>query len=735
MALTLRARLTAAFLAVVLGPVLLGAVIVAITVQRVDSARAAERLNLATNAVRGSVDALCQQLRVVAQSTASLSEAGRRPDGAATLAGGDSGAVRVEDLSGRVLFSTPDAPPMPWAQCYPTGIAEPAGHANPTGAIDRYTALAARVPMLGQNGEPVGYVTAVRGLDAALLGRLTAGAASVTLIGNGLDRLSTEKPDLAARVAAVADRLTGTAIGRTSDGGYVRRLAPTAGQPLPLALSTPSTRTDGLGLILAGVAAVAAMIAVLIAWWLAQGTTRPLAELAGAVERVAGGDLSARAPVRSFDEIGRLAATFNRMTREMQAYVGALTASRDQLRGHLDVLGRTLSSTHDLHRILGVILQTARAVTGARSGAVLLVEQDALVGISDDVALRVPLGTGLLGSVAAAGTPKRGRVGVDGPALAPEEPTCQTYVAVPLRGPDSVRGVLALYDRLGADEFDDADVATLRTFAGQAAIAVENVRMHEEAQRLSHTDPLTGLYNYRTLKDSLRREVERANRFGHRLCVLVLDLDRFKDVNDSFGHAAGDAVLVEFARRMRAEIREVDLAFRQGGEEFVLLLPETDAAGGVTVAERLCAAVRATPMVVPPRLPGSLTGLGSLGGARRAEPNWSEGQKLARRVPVTVSVGVAMFPDNGATGAAVMEAADDALYAAKAAGRNTWRSAAVPADPAAGAASDLVAGLPAEPVAGAAPGQVTGTAAEVVAGGGGSGASSGPHAPRQSRGR
>jgi diguanylate cyclase (GGDEF)-like protein len=199
--------------------------------------------------------------------------------------------------------------------------------------------------------------------------------------------------------------------------------------------------------------------------------------------------------------------------------------------------------------------------------------------------------------------------------------------------------------------------------------------------------------------------------------VLVLDLDRFKDVNDSFGHAAGDAVLVEFARRVRAEIREVDLAFRQGGEEFVLLLPETDADGGVIVAERLCAAVRATPMVVPPRLPAS------------------RAHKPASGVPVTVSVGVAVFPDDGTSGAAVMEAADDALYAAKAAGRNTCRAAAPPSDPVAGPAPDPVVGPPPEPVAGTSAGLAAGTAAELVAGGGGSGASSGPHAPRQSRGR
>ena len=109
-------------------------------------------------------------------------------------------------------------------------------------------------------------------------------------------------------------------------------------------------------------------------------------------------------------------------------------------------------------------------------------------------------------------------------------------------------------------------------------MAVDNVRVHEEAQRLSLTDPLTGLWNYRYLRESLRREIERASRFGRMLTVLALDLDHFKEVNDTYGHAAGDAVLVEFARRIRGGMREVDLAFRQGGEEFVVLLPETDAA-------------------------------------------------------------------------------------------------------------------------------------------------------------
>jgi diguanylate cyclase (GGDEF)-like protein len=388
---------------------------------------------------------------------------------------------------------------------------------------------------------------------------------------------------------------------------------------------------------------LAAAATAAVAWWLARGTTRPLVELAAAAGRVAAGDLSARVPVRTRDEVGRLAATFNRMTHEMQAYVTALTASRDQLRGQLGLLGDTLSSTHDLARILDVILQTARAATCAEAGVVLLVEDGTLVGPG----IRIPLGSGLLGTVGGTGVARRGRLDRDGPALHPAEPRCHTYMAVPFSVPDSVTGVLALYDRVGGDEFDDTDLVTLHSFANRAAIAVDNVRVHEEAQRLSHTDALTGLFNYRTLKDSLRREVERAARFGHPLCVLALDLDRFKDVNDTYGHAAGDVVLVEFARRMRSVIREVDLAFRRGGEEFVVLLPETDALGGSVAAQRLGAAIRDAAVVVPDKA----------------------------RIPVTVSIGVAVYPEHGATGPAVLEVADDALYGAKAAGRDTYQLA------------------------------------------------------------
>ncbi|XVU24884.1 diguanylate cyclase [Actinoplanes sp. CA-054009] len=601
--MTLRGRLTTAFLVVVLGPVLLGSIFVALTVTTVSRERTAERLDRAATTVRTSVSAACRQLQVVADAVAVVPENDR-----AAVAG---------QLTARGLA---------------TGIK--------IGATGK-----ARANCASDGGATITAESVVGG---------TTIAAAQSVDGAFLDRLS----------AASRTRVT---LASENETGQTLHLAPGPGQPLPLTITVPTTRPTFLYAVLAAVALCAALAAVLVARWLARTTTRPLGELAWAAGRVADGDLDTRVPILRPDELGRLAATFNRMTRELQAYVQALTASRDQLRGHLAILGETLSSTHDLQRILQVILRTALAATGARAGLVLLIDPASgqlvaqcgvgLAGTWDlpDADLpqqRLPVGEGVLGGVAASGEARRGQG-----ELATAEPPCLSYVAVPIRAPAEAEeepetlGVLALYDRVGGDSFDDADLHTLRTFAGQAGVAVHNVRMHEEAQRLSLTDPLTGLWNYRYLRESLRREVERASRFGRMLAVLVLDLDHFKDVNDTYGHAAGDAVLGEFARRIRVGLREVDVAFRQGGEEFVVLLPETDAYGGAIVAERLGAAVRDRPVPIDPLRPDD------------------------QLIPVTVSIGVAVYPEHGAGAQQVLAAADAALYAAKRAGRDTYRLA------------------------------------------------------------
>ncbi|MFX0594009.1 diguanylate cyclase [Melissospora conviva] len=747
--MTLRGRLTAAFLAVVLGPVLLGAFFVAGTMSQVGHQRAVERLELAANAARTSVGALCRQLHGAADTIAVTADPAHRAAAVRQLVGrGVAAAIAITDPAGRPVLTSPEQPVPQWLDCAATGPV--------TGGAQ---ALGVRVELRDGTGTVTGSVIALQPVDPGFVARLSGvTGAAVTLLtdtaGPPTAAQTTEADDGRDEVLATAAGLRGDGIAEAGNGRYVRRVGPDAEQPLPLVLSVPGDAAQGRSAVLIGAVLLAALLAVLAARALARSTTRPLDDLAYAVELVAQGDLTARVPVSSGDEIGRLAATFNRMTRETQSYVQALTGSRDQLRGHLAVLGDMLASTHDLPGILRVILRSALAATGAQAGLVLLVDPgsgtlvgqcgeglqgrwphpadptEAQASLRDPRAIRVPIGVGVIGRVAATGEPRRGRVGPDRP-LSRQEPACETYVAVPFTAPGvatgfvapaprsasgalapkpTVLGVLVLYDRLGSDEFADEDLHTLGTFAGHAAVAVENVRVHEEVQRLSLTDPLTGLWNYRYLKESLHREVERASRFGRMLSVLVLDLDRFKEVNDTYGHAAGDVVLAAFAGRVRGEIREVDLAFRQGGEEFVVLLPETDAPGAAVVAERLGAAIRDTPIPVQPH---------SVGGVTPAGP---------ALIAVTVSIGIAVFPDHAGTGQEVLDAADDALYAAKSAGRDTYRMAVrapradgpVPPTAPAGPGTGRV-----EPVA---PRAVEETAATS------SGASSVPRPPRSGRG-
>jgi diguanylate cyclase (GGDEF)-like protein len=269
---------------------------------------------------------------------------------------------------------------------------------------------------------------------------------------------------------------------------------------------------------------------------------------------------------------------------------------------------------------------------------------------------RVPVGAGVTGSVAATGEALRGRASVAGEAadggleLSPLEPTATELISVPMRTGGGVLGVLNLYDRIDGRPFDAGDLQTIRTFAGQAAVALDNVLLHQEAQRLSVTDALTGLGNYRFFQTTIAREIERAVRFQRQLALLMLDLDLFKQVNDVHGHQVGNAVLFEVAERVRAEVREVDVVARYGGEEFVVVLPETDPEGAGYTAERICSAVRSRPFAV-------------------------SGLELA----VTVSIGVAVFPTHADGAVALVRAADEALYAAKGRGRDQWQMAATPA--------------------------------------------------------
>ena len=652
--MTLRARLTASFVLVVLVPLLVVVALATTVLQQVFADRQAQGMQSAVRLASAVVGDLCSRSR------AAVEAAGRAYDGTSTAGlpvvleelvnNGLADGVLVVDPAGRELGSAGSALEVPAGGDCTAGVAAGQGGSRQVAASVR----------LARSTGPAGTAVAAFDLDDALAQRLRdlTGDGEVVLVVDGeVVARSGEVPTVVTELAATPPREPLRAEGQVvvwSDGD---------GGPVGVLLWQPEG--DGVGLLDVSLLVLLAVLgAAGLGLLTARAATRPLEELSQAAGRIAQGDLSTTIEVRSADEVGRLATAFNAMTEDLRSYVGALQASRDELQAGVARLGDTLSGTHDLDRILTVVLDAAVASTRAQAGAVLLLSGDRteleLVveqGLRErgvEVAERLPVGTGVVGRVARTGEPALGRVGLGPGRLQTHrgEPTGQTLIVVPLMSSSSVIGVLALVDRTGGEDFGDPDLATLRTFTSQATVAVDNVLLHQEARRLSITDGLTGLWNYRYFQMTVAKEVERAARFDRPLALLMLDLDHFKVVNDTHGHQRGDAVLVELAARLRGLVRDVDTLARYGGEEFIAVLPETDEVGASLAADRIRCAVAARPFGGPGELP----------------------------LELTVSAGVAVFPTHGVEAMQLQRAADDALYAAKRSGRNAWRLAEVRQD-------------------------------------------------------
>ena len=279
----------------------------------------------------------------------------------------------------------------------------------------------------------------------------------------------------------------------------------------------------------------------------------------------------------------------------------APVSGRREAREALALVGDALAATHNPRALMPVILNVITEATGARGGRLL---QD-----GEEV--------GWVGDLD--GTP-----GVEFDLSAGDEATNMTLVLHPPAG-----------------GFGEETTKLAEWLCSQAAIALENARLHDIVQWQAITDELTGLVNRRRFLDALRSEITKGQRLGGRLSVVLTDLDDFKLINDSFGHHAGDQVLLAFADLLRAHGRDVDVAARLGGEEFAILLPETGVDGASVVAERLRQ---------------SLSGRR----IRIAEK---------REVTVTASFGVAEH-EEGQSVDELLRAADTALYRAKELGKN-----------------------------------------------------------------
>jgi len=197
-------------------------------------------------------------------------------------------------------------------------------------------------------------------------------------------------------------------------------------------------------------------------------------------------------------------------------------------------------------------------------------------------------------------------------------------------------GLVELFSR-SEQRWDGEQLDLARTMANEAAMALENARLYEDARKLADRDPLTGFYNHRFLHERLGEEAVRSQRGRRPLSVLMLDLDDFKLVNDTFGHLFGDRMLVWCAELIRSTLRGSDIPARYGGDEFAVILPDTNPDEARTAAERILEAFRDQPFV----------------GAQRGP------------VPLAGSIGIATFPADGRTATELIAAADEALYRVK----------------------------------------------------------------------
>jgi diguanylate cyclase (GGDEF)-like protein len=346
------------------------------------------------------------------------------------------------------------------------------------------------------------------------------------------------------------------------------------------------------------------------------------------------------------------------MSAELAAHIAEIERKRRELEEAIRRVGEAVGAGLDSQGVVELVVRTAMEACGAEAGRALPVDttrvQRVEIGI-DDESLRAGLvaaereafeinpeiGRELIAQLEPEGELPRERR----PSTAQVE--LVHAMALPLRARlaggkevDDV-GVISIARR--DHEFSAAERDLFGYLASQAAVSIENVDLHETVQQQAVTDELTGLWNKRQFHERMDTEIDRTARFGTPLGLVMIDIDNFKSVNDTYGHLQGDRVLVEVARVLHKLSRDVDLPARYGGEEMAVVLPQTDLGGAEQQAERIRAAIEGM-------------------GVRRLDGGGV--------LPITASFGVASLPGEAEDKSALIAAADAALYRAKRAGKN-----------------------------------------------------------------
>jgi diguanylate cyclase (GGDEF)-like protein len=410
------------------------------------------------------------------------------------------------------------------------------------------------------------------------------------------------------------------------------------------------------------VTAAVALLALVASLVLTHAVNRRLAAFVEAMRRLSHGDFRPIAPLPADDEFAELAGEFNEMSAELKAKMEDAERKREELAETIRRVGDALATGVDRDGVVALAVRQAVDACDAEGGRALPLAHGAFSGcavgeVAGDLEkaieaaerhvfmVRPDVGSELLGALEGDDRAERTRraVSVHGPGVHALSIGLRSLVD----GPEYLGAIsIARHGKAFTGEEEDL----LEYLAGQAVVSIENASLHETVERQAVTDELTGLANVRAFMSVLDREIERRRRFEHPVGLVMVDLDDFKRVNDTYGHQQGDKVLAHVAWVLRDASRDLDTVARYGGEELAVVLPQTDASGAAQLAERMRHAIESMHI---PRVGGSGT------------------------IEVTASFGVASVPENGLDRNELIAAADAALYAAKASGKNRVERAAM----------------------------------------------------------
>jgi diguanylate cyclase (GGDEF)-like protein len=440
-------------------------------------------------------------------------------------------------------------------------------------------------------------------------------------LGTGASLVANKGSELSREISAVATRIT------KGQGVVVRTLLLDSKR-----IRSSATRwTIGVVLLTMGVTVSAGVI-------FAVQLRRRLTDLEDATEAIARGDFERRASSGDNDEIGRLAQSFNAMAEEVQERTRE-AAGLHKLSELLQACGTVKEAFEVIEQVVPSLLPESRGVIHLINGSRTMLEVATRFSLSCDAAGEGRSEPATPNDCWAfrRGAPHRVEAGDAMPGCHHAGAESSTYVCIPLLAHGENLGMLTL-----SPLPDEKRSLWAERLAEQIGLAVANLRLRDSLRTQAIRDGLTGLYNRRYFEEAAERELALAKRHERPVVFLVLDVDHFKRFNDTHGHDAGDHLLREVGQLLRTSVRQSDVACRYGGEEFVLILPESPA----EEARRRADQVRQ--------------------GFQRLGLSY-QGKVLG---PVTVSIGIAAYPEHGTDRETLLRNADAALYQAKGEGRD-----------------------------------------------------------------